>query len=328
MRRVRWGILGCGKIARKFAEGLRTAAGAELAAVGARSRAGADALAAEAGALRSHGSYEALVADPGVDAVYVATPHPMHRPHTLLALAAGKAVLCEKPFAVNAGEAREMAAEARRRRLFLMEAMWTRFLPALVRTRELLAAGRIGEVRLLQADFGFRAALDPGHRLFAPSLAGGSLMDVGVYLVSLAFFVIGRAPSRVVSLAHLGQTGVDEQAAAVLAWDQGELAVISSAVRTTTPQEATVIGTEGTLRIESAWWKGTRLTLTRAGAAPETIDTPMAGNGYGHEAEEVARCLEGGLLESPVMSLDESIRILEVMDGIRAQWGLRYPGER
>jgi len=323
---IRWGILGTGRIARTFAQGLANLPDAALVAVGSRSSEAAAAFGDEFAVPHRHASYEGLAADPEVDAVYVATPHSLHRDNSLLCLEAGKAVLCEKPFAINGGQAEEVVALARKRGRLVMEAMWTRFLPAIVRVRELLAEGAIGEVRLLSADFGFRAPFDPHGRLFDPHLGGGALLDVGVYTVSLASMVFGP-PARVTSMAHLGPTGVDEQAAVVLGYERGQLAVLTTAVRTSTPQEATLMGTGGHIRIHSQWWHPTMLTLSVEGREEEVIHLPFEGNGYHYEAAEVMRCLRAGRLESEVMPLDETLGIMRTMDRIRAQWGLRYPME-
>jgi predicted dehydrogenase len=326
MEHVRWGILGTGRIAGEFATGLTARPDAELVAVGSRAAATAEAFGKRFGVAHWHASYADLARDPAVDIVYVATPHPLHAPCARLCLEAGKAVLVEKPFTVNAAEARALVDLARARDLFLMEAMWTRFLPLMARVRQLLAEGAIGEPRLLTADFGFRMEIDPRHRLFDPNLAGGALLDVGVYLVSLASMLFGP-PERIATLAHLGQTGVDEQAAIVLGYADGRLAQLTAAVRTATPQEVTVAGTGGTLRIHPLWWKPTRLTITAGGRAPETIEVPFEGNGYNYEAAEAMRCLRAGRGESEVMPLAETVAIVETLDRVRAEWGLRYPME-
>jgi predicted dehydrogenase len=326
MSKIRWGILGTGRIAGVFAEGLRSAEGAELVAVGSRTSAAAEAFAQRFGAARSHGSYAALAEDAEVDAIYVATPHTLHKENTLLCLAAGKPVLCEKPFAINADEAVQMIAAARERRVFLMEAMWTRFLPHIARVRELIAAGAIGELRLLKADFCFRTGFNPGGRLFDPALGGGGLLDVGIYPVSLASLLLGT-PSQVAALAELGATGVDEQSAVLLSHPGGQLAVLTCAIRTSSPNGATILGTDGHIRIEPEWWRPTRVILARAGQPEETIDVPAAGNGYNYEAEEVGRCVRAGKIESDVMPLDETLAIMRTLDQVRAQWGLRYPSE-
>ena len=323
---IRWGILGTGNIAHSFATGLQLAQGGALTAVGSRTLASAERFAAEFGFRRSHGSYEELANDPEVDVVYVATPHPMHRDNSLLCLGAGKAVLCEKPFTINAREAAEVIGFARERGLFLMEAMWTRFLPVLAHVRALLAEGAIGEPRLVEADFGFRAKLNPHSRLFDPKLGGGALLDVGVYPVALASMVFG-SPSRIVSMGHLGETGVDEQGAIILGYAGGQLAVLSTAIRTNTPHEAVIMGTQGRIKLNTPWWKGASATLTRGNDEAQDLALPYEGNGYQHEAEEVMRCLRAGKLESETMRLDETLSIMKTLDEIRGQWGLRYPME-
>jgi predicted dehydrogenase len=323
--KIRWGILAPGGIARRFAEGLRSVADAELVAVGSRSLERAEAAGRELGAARCHGSYRELVADRELDAIYVSSPHPWHSEHSILALEAGKAVLCEKPFAVNAAQARRVVEVARRRQVFCMEATWTRFLPSMVRLRELLAEGVIGSARLVTADFGFRCDGNPRSRLMDPALGGGGLLDVGIYPISLAFMVLGPA-ERVTGLAHIGETGVDEQATVVMSHAGGALSVSTSAVRTNTPHEAMIMGTAGRIELDRGWWRGGKLTVQLPGET-RNIEPSGVGNGYNYEAMEVGRCLREGRLESPAMGLDESIRIMEAMDEARRQWGLRYPAE-
>jgi predicted dehydrogenase len=324
--RIRWGIIGTGHIAKKFAEGLLSLPEAELVAVGSRSQASADDFAAWYGIPHRHATYAGLAHDPDVDAVYIATPHPLHKDNSLLCLKAGKAVLCEKPFALNAAQAGEVIKLARAKKLFLMEAMWTRFLPVHVEVRELLAEDAIGDVRMLSADFGFRAEWNPKSRLLNPELGGGALLDVGIYTLSLASQVFG-IPTRVTGLAHLGATGVDEQVGMVLGYGQGQLAILSAAVRTDSPQEALLLGTEGSIRIHSPFWKPTALTISKAGQDDEVVDLPYSSNGYNYEAAEVIACLRAGKLESDIMPLDETLAIAKTMDQLRAQWGLKYPME-
>lgn len=326
-RKIRWGILSTGRIAASFARGLAALDDAELVAVGSRKARTAEKFAEEFHIPHRHACYADLASDPDVDAIYVATPHVFHKEGSLLCLRAGKAVLCEKPFAINAAEAEEVVAAARETGCFLMEAMWTRFLPAIAKVRELLAEGAIGQVRLLRADFCFRAGWEPQGRLLNPALGGGGLLDVGVYTVSLASMVFGAQPSRLASLAHIGDTGVDEQAALVLGYDAGQLAVLTCAIRTSTPHEAQIFGTEGSIRIHHPFWHATRLTVHAGGTEPTEMELPYPGNGYTCEAAEVARCLREGALESPIMPLDETVAILGTLDRIRAQWGLRYPTE-
>jgi len=322
---IRWGILGTGSIAHQFAGDLRNAEGAELAAVGSRSKETADAFGEEFGIERCHGSYEDLVDDPEVDVVYVSSPHSCHKDNTILCLEAGKAVLCEKPFAINRAEAEAMVAKAREKGLFLMEAMWSRFFPLMYRVRELAAQGAIGDVRMVTADFGFRAEFDPKSRLFDPEFGGGGLLDVGVYAVSFASMILG-APDRVEGLAELGETGIDEQCAIVFGYPGGELAALQSGIRTTTPQEATVIGTDGFIRVFAKFWNPKRIMIVKGGEESFEEDL-VEGRGFHFEASEVMRCLREGETESPVMPLDESIAIMESMDRVRAKWGLKYPME-
>jgi len=323
---IRWGILGTGRIAKQFARGLKTAKGAELKAVGSRTQQAADAFGDAFQVPRRHAGYDALANDDEVDAIYVATPHSCHKENSVLCLKAGKAVLCEKPLAINAAQAQEMVDVARAENRFLMEAMWTRFIPLIVKAREMIEDGAIGEVRMLSADFGFRAGWDPKNRLLDPEFGGGALLDVGVYNVSLASMILGP-PVGVATLAHLGETGVDEQAAMVLSYDEGRLAILYTAVRTTTPHEAVIMGTEGWIRIHAPYWKATKMTLWRSREDEELIEIPFEGNGYNYEAEEVMTCLREGRLESDGMTLDESLAIMHTMDRIRAEWGLKYPME-
>ncbi len=325
--RFRWGIMGTGSIARQFAKGLGALEDAELAAVGSRKVETAEAFGETFGVARRHGSYEALAADDGLDAIYVATPHPMHKDNSILCLQAGKAVLCEKPFAVNRGEAEAVISVARAEGRFIMEAMWTRFLPTLVQVREWLAAGVIGAPRMVQADFGFRASYDEDSRILDPALAGGGLLDVGVYAVSFAAMVFGCAPERIATLANLGPTGVDEEAGMVLGYPGGGMAVLSAAVRTETPQEARIMGSEGSIHLPAPFWRGSKAVLQRSEGKAETHKLPYKGNGYNREAAEVAARVRAGALESPVMPWAETLSIMETMDRIRAQWGLKYPME-
>jgi len=324
--KIRWGILSTGWIAKKFAEGLSVLPDAEIMAVGSRAQETADAFGDEYGVPHRHASYEALAADPDVDVIYIGTPHPFHKDNAILSLGAGKAVLLEKPFTLNAGEAEEVIALAREKGLFLMEAMWSRYIPIIVKLRELLAEAAIGEVRMLTADLGFRSTFDPKSRLFDPELGGGALLDVGIYPISFASMVLGT-PSRIVSLAHMGQTGVDEQAGIVFGYERGQLAILHTALQTSTAIEATVMGTEGKIRVHSAWFYGTTLTLSIEGRDDEVISLPYEGNGYNFEAAEVNERLREGKLESDVMPLDETLVIMQTLDAIRAQWGFKYPME-
>ena len=249
-QKIRWGLVGLGSISRKFATGLGATPHAEIYAVASRTQDKADAFGAEFGASRSYGSYEALAADPHVDVVYIGTPHNYHMPNTLMYLNAGKHVLCEKPFAVNAGEARQMIDCAREKGLFLMDAFWTRFFPAMGKLRQLLADGAIGDVMLVQTDFGYRTGgIDPQSRIYNPHLAGGALLDVGSYCVQLASMVYGKQPVDISTQATLGSTGVDELSVSVFKYSDYEMASFATAIRLTTPQEARIVGTGGYIAI-------------------------------------------------------------------------------
>lgn len=326
MQTIRWGILGPGRISRTFARGLREAAGARLVAVGSRDRARAAAFAAEFGADTAHGSYEELAADPGVDAVYIGTPHALHCDQALLCLRHGKHVLCEKALALNAAQVERMIAAARDAGVVLMEAMWTRFLPAVIRARELALDGTIGEVRAVVADFGFHAAFDPRSRLFAPELGGGALLDLGVYPLNLASLICG-APVEVRTMATLGATGVDEEAAILLRHAGGQLSVLSCSLRVDTPREARILGTGGSITLCRPWWGASRIVLQTRAGRDEVIELPHRGGGYAHEAEAFMELIRAGVPESAIMPLDESLAIMRTMDGLRTAWGLRYPGE-
>lgn len=323
---INWGILGPGAISRKFATGLADADGARLLAVGSRSHERAKTFADTFGFERVYGSYEELLNDADVDVVYIGTPHSFHKDHTLLCLNHGKHVICEKPFAINAAEAQQMIELAQEKGLVLMEAMWSRFLPTLTMVRAIINEGAIGEVRMVTADFGFRTNVNPEGRLFDLTLGGGALLDVGIYPLSLAFMVLGR-PSQISATAHIGETGVDEQTAVLLTYDDGQMACLQTAVRLTTPHEAFILGTDGWLKIEAPWWVSDKLTMRRHGGEEEKLDLPFKGNGYTHEAEEMMRLIRSGETESDVIPLDESLAIIETMDEIRRQIGLRYPME-
>lgn len=323
---IGWGIMATGTIANKFCDGLKHLEDAEIVAVASRSLDKAQAFSRKYGIRKAYGSYEELVRDPEVDIVYIATPHNLHFAGTMLCLEAGKAVLCEKPFALNAREAEKLIKYARDKKLFLMEAMWTRFLPAVVKVREWLKQGLIGEVRCLKADFGFRCEWNPKGRLLNIELAGGALMDVGIYTVSFASMIYGTQPNTIKSLAHMGETGVDEQCAMLFGYEGGQIASLGAAVRTEMKNDALIFGTEGMIHIPE-FWCAKSATLHLASGREEAFGPEMKGNGYNYEAAEAMRCLREGKLESDIMPLDETLAIMHTMDTIRAQWGLKYPGE-
>jgi predicted dehydrogenase len=326
MKTVRWGILGTGGIARKFAEALSLLPDAQLVSVGSRTQAAAEEFGNTWKISRRYGSYKELAADPETDVVYVATIHPLHYENCLDCLRAGKAVLCEKPFTINAAQAVEVIALARQKKLFLMEAMWTRYFPVFGKVRELLAAKAVGEIRLLQADFAFRPAYDPKGRLYNRELGGGALMDIGIYPVSLASMAFGESPRRILSSAVMGRTGVDEGAAVIFEYPGGRQASLTFSFQYASPLEANIIGTDGRIRIETPWWYPSKLTLKR-NIQEDIFSLPYLGNGYAHEAVEVMECLRAGRTESERMPLEETLRIMQTLDAIRSDWGLKYPGD-
>lgn len=322
---IRWGILGTGRIAHEFTAALRLLPDAEVVAIGSRTADKAAAVGEALGIPRRHGSYEALAADAEVDIVYVATPHALHRDNTLLCLAAGKAVLCEKPLALNHVEATQMVRAARSKGLFLMEGMWTRFFPALRAARERIAAGDIGEPRMLHCDFGVRNDARLGGRLFDPALGGGALLDVGVYPVALSSMLFG-SPVRIAGVAHLA-AGIDEQCGMVLLHARGELSVLSAAARTITGNEALIAGTAGRIRLHESFWQPRDVTLSRPGRPDERLSFPASGGGLEYEAADVMRCLRAGKIENELMPLDESLSTMRTLDELRAHFGLVYPTE-
>jgi predicted dehydrogenase len=324
---VRWGILGTGDIARQFASDLNGLDDATLLAVGSRRQETADRFGDTHGIPKRYATYEALVADPEVQAVYVATPHPLHCENTLLALDAGKAVLCEKPLAMNMAEGERMMARAREKGCFLMEAMWTYFLPAIKEVEAVIASGAIGDVRMVRADFSFWADRDEDSRLFNREMGGGSLLDVGIYPIALATLLLGEDPEAILSTPDIGKSGVDEQVGMLFRYDDGRMAVLSSGIFTDGNCEAVVSGTKGHITIPS-FFNATGFTVTREeGEQVETHTCERAGFGYGYEALEVHRCLREGLLESDRMPHRASRALFRIMDGMRKEWGLRYPAD-
>jgi predicted dehydrogenase len=318
--RLGWGLIGTGGIAETFAADLMFTQSARAAAVGSRHMDSANRFADRLDIPNRHATYEGLVADPDVDVVYVATPHPMHHANALLALQAGKPVLVEKAFTMNAAEAEELVATARAKGLFLMEAMWTRFLPHIAETRRLLAEGALGEIVTVTADHGQWFAQDPDFRLFAPQLGGGALLDLGVYPVSFASMVLGR-PNRIVTLSDPAFTGVDGQTSMLFGYASGAQAVLTCTLSAKSPTRAAIVGTDARIEIDGNFYAPTSFDVITRTEERTRFDVPREGNGLWHEAEEVARCLREGLLESPLMPLDETVEIMQTMDVVLAQAG-------
>jgi predicted dehydrogenase len=323
---VRLGIIGTGRMAQAFAAALPTARGVTLRAVASRSRENAALFAAKFGAPSACSGLDRMLEDDAVELVYIASPSAMHCEQTLRCLEAGKHVLCEKPFAINAEQAARMIRLARARDLFLMEAMWTRYVPAVVRLRDLLAEGVLGRVSLMVAGGAFMPAFDPDNYLFRPELGGGVLLDAGVYLVSWASMLFGT-PRRVLATGRLGASGVDEHDAVLLDHDDGAVAQLFVSLRAKCAPEVLLAGEHGSIRVHPPLFAPRALTVRLAGAEEETITLPFEANGYQFEAEEAAACIRSGRTESKVMPLDESLAIMGTLDAIRCQIPMVYPME-
>lgn len=319
-----WGVIGTGRIAALQVQGLLDA-GCRVAAVGSRQQATAEAFAGRFGIQKRHGSYEALAADPEVDIIYVATPHSFHAAHAHIAINAGKHLLIEKAFTISADQAKGLAAAAHEKKLFVMEAMWTRFLPSMSRVMELIHAGAIGTPRVVLADHNQYIPRSKAERLHEPSLGGGALLDLGVYPVSFASRIFGR-PRAVTARATLTAQGVDELTAIILEYNTGAQASLHCGFMAAGPNTATVIGSMGRIEMQAVWYTQTGFTLyDQAGAVVERYSEEIQGRGMQFQALEVERCIREGIAESSIMPLRESIEIMETMDEIRSQIGVVYP---
>ena len=326
MTGLRWGILGPGGIARAFASDLRTA-GLDLVAVGSRSAETASAFAAEFDVPHVHDSYEALVADPDVDIVYIATPHPFHAEQAILALEAGKHVLVEKPFTLTEAEAARVRDVAASRGLLAMEAMWTRYLPHMVRIREILAAGTLGEIRVVTADHTQKISSDPGHRLNALDLGGGALLDLGIYPISFAWDVLG-APVTISAAARLGETGADTEVATIFTHASGAISTTVSASRSAGPNTASVVGTDARIDIDRVWYTPTSFrVVTPDGTVLEEYSSDVAGRGMQYQALAAEQLVTAGAIDGDILPIDETVAIMGTLDAVRDIVGVRYPGE-
>ena len=323
---IKWGILGCGRIAHEFAVGLKTLPDAKLEAVASRTEGKAERLAKIFRVKNIYHNYLELVNNPAVNVIYIATTHNFHYENALLCLNHGKAVLCEKPFTLNAIQAEEVINTARKNKLFLMEAMWTRFLPCIVKLNEFLDNGILGEIRHFRADFGIRRKIDLKGRLFNPDLGGGSLLDLGVYPISFARMIYKRSPSKIKSHAYIGETKVDEKSCYLFEYENGQTAMLSSSNRLIMPHNAFIFGTKGYLEIPN-FYHPSKMILKLEGKLKKRIKIPFKSTGYNYEAREVMNCLNAGKLESKIMPLDETLEIMKTMDILRSQWGFKYPGE-
>jgi len=321
---LRWGVAATGGIAASMCEALATLPDARIVAVGSRTQDAADDFAARFSIPNAHGSYQALFDDPDVDIVYVASPHSHHRAMTIAALDAGKHVLCEKAFAVNAAQARDMVDAARRNDRFLMEAMWTWFIPAVVEVRQRVLEGEIGELKMVEANFGI-AKFDPDGRHRRIDLAGGAMLDVGIYPVTFARFMAGD-PVDVKVLGTLGESGVDATVGGVVSYASGALGVFHTSLDMMTSLDASVFGTLGRIDIDAPFWFPSGFTVRVAGEEPVHVDMPN--QGLAHEAQHAMDRIRDGHRESDVIPLATTLSTMELLDEIRAQLGVVYPEER
>ena len=324
--KTRWGILGTGWIADLFTKDL-VLTGHRVTAVGSRSQASADRFAAQFGIPRAHPSYEGLAADPEVDVIYVATPHPMHFANAKMALAAGKHVLVEKPFTLNAPEAEELVALAEAKGLVALEAMWTRFLPHMIRLREIVSSGALGSIRSVIADHTQDLPDDPGHRLNALALGGGALLDLGIYPISFAWDILGE-PQSIQAMATFKETGADAQVATLFKYAGDAIAVTLSASDSAGPNRATVLGTEGRIEIDPVWYMPSSFQVFDSkNRATEKFISAVDGLGRQFQADEIERLIIAGLTAGEIMPPAETVAIMRTLDTIRSQIGLKYPGE-
>lgn len=324
---IRWGILACGGIAEKFADDLAYVKDGFLAAVSSRSLEKAQQFAANYGPeVKAYGSYEAMLSSGEIDVVYIASPHGLHHEHTLMCLNAGIPVLCEKAFAINSKQVSEMIQTAKDKKIYLMEALWTRFHPSMAKLLEILNSGVIGDVVHLMADFGFRAEYIPEARWFNPVLTGGSLLDIGIYPLFISRLVLGN-PKEIKASATFAPTGVDMNCSMIATYESGATATLFSTFAANTDTTCTIYGTKGKILIHSRFHETKGITLEVEGQRPEFFETERLGWGYSYEAEAVQADLRAGKLENDWISHQHSIEIMGLLDEIRRQIGLKYPNE-
>ena len=325
MSNFNWGILGPGGIAKAFAEDLKRLDGHSIAAVGSRTLSNAQSFANTFGGT-AYGSYEELVADPQVDAIYVATPHPAHKENVILALNAGKPVLCEKPFAVNATEAQQMVDAANKNGVALMEAMWARFLPHYAQVREIIQSGVLGKIHTIHADHGQRLADQNIPRLVEPALAGGALLDLGIYPVSFAHMILGN-PSKITSSAVITDKGVDAQTSMIFDYASGAQAVLNTTMIEQTPCRAVVAGLHGWLEIDRTFYNPASMRVVLNDGATTEYPSSYIGHGLREQAEVFKQLVTSGQQQSQILNWQDTIDIMKTLDQVRSQIGLKYPFE-
>jgi len=324
---TRWGILACGKIAEKFADDLVAhVPDAVVYAVTSRDFMKAHIFGQKYQATKIFNSYQDLVDCPEVDVIYIASPHALHYEHTLLCLEAGKAVLCEKAFAINTTMVKEMIAKSKEKNLFLMEAIWTRFHPAIVQTLEIIKSGQIGDIVHIVADFGFKAVYDENARLFNPALTGGALYDIGIYPLFISKLILGN-PKQIKAVSTFAPTGVDMNTSLSLSYENGATASLFSTLNAQTDSTCTIYGSKGKIFLHGRFHETKGLTLEIEEQEPLFLETERLGHGYSYEAQEVQHCLKLGKIESDKLPLQFSLELMELLCEIRQQIGLVYPQE-
>lgn len=320
-----WAFVAAGKMAKAMANDLSFLPNAHIHSVFSRTQESSQDFSKSFGC-QMRSSLEEMLADPEVDMVYISSPNHLHFAQAKIALESGKPVFCEKPFTLNALQLAELIEIARAKRVFLMEAMWVRWLPIVVRLREILADDAIGEPRLLKASFHAHLSPNPIGRIYNLAMGGGSLLDLGIYPISFASMIFGQQPTEIASVVHIGPTGIDEHFGAAFQYVQG-MALVSAGVDGVAQDDISIHGSTGSIRIHHPWKLGSMTIEPREGDA-ETITLVQQGRGYSYQAAEVMRCLDAELLESPVMPLNESLQIMQTLDRLRNQWDLVFPGEK
>lgn len=324
MNKYNWGIIGAGNIAGQFAEDLNLLSRARLKAVSSRSSDRASAFAKKYNIPVAYDSWEAMAADPEIDIVYVATHHPFHFQNTRECLEAGKAVICEKPITMNRRELETLLRIARENHTFLMEAIWTRFLPSTLKVLQIMERGELGNLKSVYADFGFKVDYDPGHRLYDPAIGGGVLLDAGIYPVFIAQLLAGP-PTKIQATASFAPSGADHSCSMIFEHEHEVFSSLNCTVLNDAPSEANIIFENGWIRMESWWLSPGPITIYRKGKKPERVKFPEPGNGYHYEAAEVMHCLDRGLTESHALPGDFSLDLMGTLDAIRGICGIRYP---
>jgi len=325
MKKIKWCILGTGGISRKFAEALKAVDNSELYAVGSRTRENAESFAREFNVRKAYGNYENAAEDPDVDVIYIGTPHTLHCENTLMCLDKGKNVLCEKPLSINGNEVRKMIAKAKEKNLFFMEALWTRFLPNIIKAKELIDSNEIGKIKFLNSCFSVKSSYEPGHRQFNRELGGGSLLDIGIYNVFLTLLLLGK-PMDFVAMAGIGNTEVDNTCSFIFKYDDDTLAVMYSSFVAQSNSIAEIHGETGKILLPHMFHCPNDIVLTRPDGEEKIIHFEFKSNGYNFEAEEVVKCLQTGKIQSDLMSWNDSLELIDMLDSIRKKCGIVYPG--